>query len=153
MTNYGGRAPREKDVKRGVVKFLRDIGCHVYNLDQGYRPGGRRHATTRQTKGLPDLFAVWPRSPGGSLVFWIEVKRPGGRRSTEQVQFAARVMAAGGVVLCVWETADVVRFIERVRTAGFSPRAAALACLSDAETRGEKIEAAKQARGIAGILG
>jgi hypothetical protein len=144
MTDYGA-AVRAGDtvatdddagcrgVKRGVVRLLTSLGCYVYHFDQ--------------PEGLPDLFVLWPHLNEADtfwVAFWVEVNRPGGRRSAERVQFAARVMAAGGVVLCAWETVDVVRFIERVCTAGLSPRAAALACLLDAAARGEKTSTTAQ---------
>jgi hypothetical protein len=62
---------RETDVQRAVVGFYRQVGGVVYDLAQGYRPGGRRHGTTRQTKGLPDLWVFFPHL---GLVLWHEVK-------------------------------------------------------------------------------
>ena len=64
---------REDEVQRGVVKFYGDVGGSVCSLSQGYRPGGGRHGTTRQTKGLPDVYVFFPylRVP---TTLWHETK-------------------------------------------------------------------------------
>lgn len=60
-------------VQQRVVAIYRAAGASVCNLAQGYRPGGHRHGTTRQTKGLPDLYIFLPRR---RLAWWHEVKAP-----------------------------------------------------------------------------
>lgn len=64
---------REAQVQQRVVAIYRAAGASVCNLAQGFRPGGRRHGTTRQTKGLPDLYVFLPRR---GLAWWHEVKAP-----------------------------------------------------------------------------
>lgn len=82
------KPPLERDVQRRVVAVYRTVGCIVWSLSQGYRPGGPRHATTRQSKGLPDLYVMCPVRDGiRRLVFWHEVKRPGGKQTPEQMHF------------------------------------------------------------------
>ncbi len=57
---------------QGVSKKLWGrIGAKIYDLSQGYRPGGKRHATTRQTPGIPDL---WIFVPNLNVGLWMEVK-------------------------------------------------------------------------------
>lgn len=63
----------EASVQQRVVAIYRAAGATVCNLAQGYRPGGRRHGTTRQTKGIPDLYVFLPRR---ELAWWHEVKAP-----------------------------------------------------------------------------
>ena len=46
-------------------------GGFWYDLSQGFRPGGKRHGSTRQTPGLGDLFVIFP--PTG-LTLWHETK-------------------------------------------------------------------------------
>lgn len=88
---------REKDIHYRVAKLYAACGGRVYNLAQGYRPGGRRHATTRQTKGLPDLHVMFPAR---RVVFWHEVKRPKAKQTPEQEVFQAACQAcAVGYVL------------------------------------------------------
>ena len=80
------KPPLEKDVQRHVVQLYAAAGCWVYSLSQGYRPGGKGHGTTRQTKGLPDLYVM--HSAG--RVCWHETKRPGAVQSTGQRLFQCR---------------------------------------------------------------
>lgn len=75
----------EREIQRAIVQLCRQLGGVVYSLSQGYRPGGRRHATTRQTKGLADLYVIFPAK---KRVMWIEVKRPGQKPTPEQRRFA-----------------------------------------------------------------
>ena len=64
------RAPkeRESDVQRMIVILLRTLGFAVYDLSQGYR---KEAGGTRQTPGLPDLYAF---HKGKEVTIWIEVK-------------------------------------------------------------------------------
>lgn len=55
-----GTYTREADVQRDVKALLQMYGFNVSDLSQGYRPGGRRHATTRQTPGIPDMWVTRP---------------------------------------------------------------------------------------------
>lgn len=101
-----GSVPLEKDVQRAVVQIYRTVRCKVYNLSQGFRPGGKRHATTRQTKGLGDLYIIPPQVErvegivvGSRLPFWHETKRIGGKVSPEQLAFQWLNEEAGIVVV------------------------------------------------------
>lgn len=63
----------EERVQRRVVAIYKGAGASICSLSQGYRPGGKRHGTTRQTKGLGDLYGFLPRK---ALAFWHETKAP-----------------------------------------------------------------------------
>jgi hypothetical protein len=63
----------EAQVQTRVIATYKAVGASICSLSQGYRPGGKRHGTTRQTKGLADLFVFLPRR---RLAFWHEVKAP-----------------------------------------------------------------------------
>lgn len=90
-------APLEREVKRAVLDFYAQVGVRVWNLDQGFRPGGKRHGTTRQSKGIADLYCTWSH---GYAAWWVELKRPGGKQSPEQAEFQRSVEACGvGYVL------------------------------------------------------
>jgi len=69
---------RESDIMYEIKSFLQGLDVAVYSLSQG--------RSTRQSAGLPDLFAMHPRLGG----VWIEVKAPNGRRSGAQTVFADR---------------------------------------------------------------
>src|SRR5690349_16309807 len=80
---------RESDVLYSVRTLLEAVGFSCYRLAQG--------RMTRQSAGLPDLYALHPTK--GAL--WVECKRPDGRRSAAQSLFAARCIRAGvGYVCC-----------------------------------------------------
>jgi hypothetical protein len=92
MTDTAVRVPIERDVKRAVIDTYRQFGCVAWNLDQGFRPGGGRHGTTRQTKGLADVYVTFPRR---RVAWWHEAKRPGGAQRPEQADFERAVVACG----------------------------------------------------------
>lgn len=86
------RRPLEHEVQQRVKAVYRAAGCYVANLSQGYRPGGRRHGTTRQTRGLPDLWVMCDRR---RAAWWHEVKRPGGKQTPEQIHFQLLTLSCG----------------------------------------------------------
>jgi len=100
-------APREADVQRDVKAAYEACGCVVANFSQGYRPGGRRHGTTRQTKGIPDLYVFPPlrrdqavaAQAGHPVLYlapwWHETKRPGGEQTLEQTEWQRRCQQRG----------------------------------------------------------
>ena len=63
---------KEDAVQRAVRILYESYGGQWYNLSQGFRPGGARHGTTRQSKGLPDLWVFFPAS---GFKLWHETKR------------------------------------------------------------------------------
>lgn len=85
----------EEDVRAGTVGALRAFGYAVWDLEQGHRPmkGG-----TRQTKGLADLLVA-----GHGEVFFVELKRPGGKRRREQKTFQEEI-EANGVRVYLWRS-------------------------------------------------
>ena len=99
MTVARSRPPLEKVEQHQIVNLVRTMGGRVWVLGTRRRRGD--HQGTMQTPGLPDLWIVLPRvhgalnesrdqatlSHGGEGLWW-EVKRNGGRRSPDQVDFA-----------------------------------------------------------------
>jgi hypothetical protein len=77
----------EKQEQAAIVQLLKNIGAKVYVLGTR-RPAGD-HQGTRQTPGIPDVFAFLPRRENYQAL-WIEVKRVGGRASTAQADFASQ---------------------------------------------------------------
>jgi hypothetical protein len=63
----------EEKIQTRVVATYKAAGATVCSLSQGYRPGGKRHGTTRQTKGLADLYVFLPCK---RIAFWHETKAP-----------------------------------------------------------------------------
>ena len=82
----------EKQVQAAITDLLKkQLGLPVYDLSQP--------RATCQTPGLPDLIAI-----GRGLILFIEVKRPGGKRTEYQRQFQREVEANGGTYV-VWSSA------------------------------------------------
>ena len=84
----------EAQVQTSIKGLWRNIGGFVNDLSQGYRPGGRRHGTTRITKGVADLYL---QHTGRDVALWWETKRPGeeGGQTPEQAEFERRNKACG----------------------------------------------------------
>lgn len=98
MRRWPTPVPLEKQVQAHVKLALRSLGFVVSDLSQPRR--------TMQTIGLPDLYA---QHVAWRLRVWIEVKRPqSGRLSAAQAAWHATEQAAGGHVLVVYGTADLL---------------------------------------------
>jgi len=78
---------KEADVQRRITALFKQCGGEVYNLAQGYRPGGKNHGTTRQTKGLPDLFVFFPT---WRRAVWYEVKKRHDKWPLDRVEAPVR---------------------------------------------------------------
>jgi hypothetical protein len=91
----GTRQPQvsEKQEQAAIVELLEAIGAKVYVLGTR-RPKGDFQGT-RQTPGIPDLYALLPTSTDcdAPRALWIEVKAASGRMSQAQIDFA---LACGG---------------------------------------------------------
>jgi len=104
--------PTERQVQAAVVDLFRQLGGRVCSLSQGYRPGGPRHGTTRQTKGLADLRVFFP-ARGVCADF--EVKRPGGKVTPEQMEYGCLCESCGHP----WACGGVSEAVELLRRLGF----------------------------------
>ncbi len=92
--------PKESDIQRAIVDYLRATGWFVV-----------RNVTYSQTvyatKGIPDLVAV----KKGRTV-WIECKRPGGKQSDNQCAFQCCLVAAGGQYILARSVEDVTEAVK-----------------------------------------
>lgn len=102
----------EKQVQRQIVNLLRSLGAQVWELGTR-RPRGD-FPGTRQTPGIPDIYAILPpprlHHDGRPTGLWIEVKAKGGRLRPEQAQFQQQCRGAG-VPHVVGGVEDVIRFL------------------------------------------
>lgn len=81
-----GARVSEKTEQAHIVQLLTGLGARVWVLGTR-RPRGDFQGT-RQTPGIPDLYAVIPhRQRGISTALWVECKAAGGRLRPEQVAF------------------------------------------------------------------
>lgn len=97
----------EARVQRSIVRALETMGFFVSKFDQGFR----RDGSTRQTRGIPDLYAV---HQGWELRLWIEVKAGSNRPTPHQEAWHQKVRAAGGTVVVAWSLEDVLEALQEL---------------------------------------
>jgi hypothetical protein len=91
----------EKAVQSQIVNLLRSVGASVYVIGTR-RPRGEFQGT-RQTPGIPDIYAFLPPprlKPNITTLtpVWIEVKAADGRLRPEQADFQDQCARTGGVL-------------------------------------------------------
>lgn len=92
--------PTEKEVQRHVKKLLALFGVGVYDTSQPFKAA--------ITPGVPDLICFCQRRG----LFFVEVKRPGGKQSEEQAEFQRQAEAAG-VPYILGGVDEVKAFLEK----------------------------------------
>jgi len=76
-------------IQQQIVTLLRGLGAFVYVL--GTRRASGDYQGTRQTPGIPDLYAFIPHRQTATIIpLWVECKAYGARPTPQQVEFAAR---------------------------------------------------------------
>lgn len=104
----------ENEVIKAIRTFLdykKVLYFRVNNIPIPLKGGGFRRFTGK--KGAPDLVCVV--EPG--LFVGIEVKRPGGKLSPDQIQFQKEVQAKGGIYICV---SSVSELLQKLNQEGFT---------------------------------
>ena len=86
----------ENDIERHLVRKVRDLGGRAYKF------------VSPTNRGVADRLIVLP----GGRVWFVEVKKMGGRLSPLQRIFAEEVKALGCNYAIVWSKEDVDAFIE-----------------------------------------
>jgi hypothetical protein len=82
-----GCGMKEAQIQMEIVRFLRTVGCSVYDTSQGYR---KERGGTRTSAGIPDLIVIHP-----SAWTFAELKTPKGKMSTAQTGFRLACEEAG----------------------------------------------------------
>ena len=88
----------EKDIEAHLVRRVRDAGGRAYKF------------VSPAHRGVSDRIVVLP----GGRVWFVEVKKEGGRLSPLQREFLAEVKALGCNHKIVWSKEDVENFIAAV---------------------------------------
>ncbi len=96
---------READIQKGIIEYLEYIGATVVRVNNVgiYDRNSGGYIPPRQ-KGISDLIVCLR----GHFIA-IEVKRPGGRVSTEQEAFLEQISASGGIGMIAYGLDDVVK--------------------------------------------
>ena len=85
----------EADIKLELKRYLQAMGWFVFHVHQhGYRA----------YKGISDYIAV----KHGKVIF-VEVKKPRGKQSQEQIQFEDDIISHGGLYFCVDSLDKLIR--------------------------------------------
>ena len=88
----------ERDIERYLVRRVKDIGGIAYKF------------VSPSNRGVADRLVVLP----GGVVWFVEVKKPGGRMSTLQQLFKRDVERLGHSHMVLWDKDDVDTFIKGV---------------------------------------
>jgi hypothetical protein len=108
------RAPREQDLVKQVLQYLRLRGALAWRCNNGAvagtHNGRRRFVRFTDTLGVSDIVAALP--PHGRLLA-LECKRPGRTPTPAQQAFLTAVAAAGGLALVITDVADLVAILDR----------------------------------------
>ena len=94
-------AQREADIHDQIEDHCRSKGWYPIH--------SRMDRATTQRKGIADFIIIAP----GGVVFFVEVKRPGGKPTPEQLQFAAICKRHGQLYALVYSYEDYLAFVEK----------------------------------------
>ena len=89
----------ERDIERYLVRRVKDIGGIAYKF------------VSPAHRGVADRLVVLP----GGVVWFVEVKKVGGRMSTLQELFKRDMLALGQNYMTLWDMDDVDTFIKGVK--------------------------------------
>jgi len=85
---------KEKDVQRSILDYLELIGAFYYRNNSGAMVAeykGKKRLLRFGAKGSPDIIVV-----KNGLYIGVEVKGTDGKQSEDQMDFARRLIKAGG---------------------------------------------------------
>ncbi|MEX2053934.1 MAG: VRR-NUC domain-containing protein [Candidatus Colwellbacteria bacterium] len=106
------REPSEQEIQKSILEYLR---IKKYVVFKHHSTGstirnGEAVFFSHGEKGISDIIAC---SPKGNFTA-IEVKKRGGKPSTEQLEFIERVKANGGTAFVAYSFDDVYNEIEGI---------------------------------------
>lgn len=101
----------EKEIQKTILDYLALKGINAWRTNSGIQFStykGKEHVVRLAPRGTPDIIGFL--SDGKFL--GIEVKKPGGTVSPEQLLFIEKVNKAGGVCFIAYSLDDVVKIIQ-----------------------------------------
>ena len=87
----------EKQVQASMLKYLKSEGYFTFKT------------IVNNVAGVPDIYAL----KNGKSV-WIEVKRPGGRRSPVQIYTQEQMEKQGGIIMTVESVEDLDKKLKEI---------------------------------------
>jgi hypothetical protein len=103
-------ASEENPVVKAALDILPLYGIECWRNNQVRVPG--RRFTGR--KGVGDVIGFTSRA----VFVSVEGKKPGGKPSGEQIEFADLVISRGGIALTVQSVDELVQDLEKLRSVG-----------------------------------
>jgi len=103
----------ESEVKREVVRTLKQLGCMVFRMNAGKMSGshkGKAWFVQLAPAGTADILAFVGRFP-----LWIETKREGCHQSPAQMEFEALVHSMGHHYVVARDTRTVFLAVQALR--------------------------------------
>lgn len=100
---------KEGDIQRSIMIALSAQGHAMFRANNGlFFTKDGRHIASGLPKGFSDLFGF---RIGDCRAIFLEVKKPGGRVSPEQIAFLAAMQARGAIAGVVRSVADAEQLI------------------------------------------
>ena len=96
---------KESEIQKQCIDWLRANGFWANKLHVGpIQLGNGKRWAKNPLRGAPDIIAI-----RDAIYYGIEVKRPGGKLSNEQIRFHEEIRAKGGaVIMVVYSLEDMV---------------------------------------------
>jgi hypothetical protein len=93
----------ESEIKRELCDWLEVRGAMPFITGQKRKT----YRSKYMKRGVPDICAIWDQSP-----LFIEVKKPGGRISKEQVDFMNDAIEKGAICIVVESLNELIMALE-----------------------------------------
>jgi hypothetical protein len=101
--------PKESEIQKSILDYLRLKGILSWkNNNVGIYKKETGQYIPSHHKGISDIFAI-----KDGVFYSIEVKRPSGKTTPDQVQFLQQVVANGGIGIVARSVEDVMAHFER----------------------------------------
>lgn len=110
---------KESQIQRAIVDLLAAERVYAIRLNTGvgFNKAGVPISHHSGGKGVADVLAFLPSSTDSRLqrVLWIEVKRPGGKQTPEQLSFQDHVNGLGHYYLLAFDASEVLDWLTEYR--------------------------------------
>jgi hypothetical protein len=105
---------KESDIQRAILDYLRACGIWCWRSYNGPTIHRQGVFSKEMNPGMPDIMGVLP----GGTSLQIEVKKPKGVRSVDQISWIEKAQQHGAVAMFAESVQDVERQLHRILSAG-----------------------------------